>query len=302
LFIAAGLLVALRGGVWNIGVDGQFLVGAILVGVLAPALAGDLPDPLLWALGAVLGAIGGLAWAVIPALLRVRYGLNEIITTIMFNYVAISLTAYLVKGPFRDESVVSPQTRAIPVAHRLADLPGTGVHLGVAVGVVAVLLVAFLLGRTTFGFKVRMLGQNRRAAVHAGYPIGRLTAGAMLISGGLAGVAGANDVLSTKGLFQANWYPEYGLAAFALVYLARLRPVLVIPAALFFGVLSLGADLVRSDDVPNYIIPLLEGLLLLCLAAVVRLERIGSWTRIASFWTNRRSPGVPGPQPVGGEP
>lgn len=302
LFIGAGLLVALRGGVWNIGVDGQFLLGAMLVGVVAPPLAGDVPDPVLWIGGAVFGAVGGLLWAVIPAVLRVRYGLNEIITTIMFNYVAISLTAYLVKGPFQDESVVSPQTRSIPVDHRLGQIPGTDVHVGVVAGVLAVALVAFLLARTTFGFKIGMLGQSRRAALHAGYPIGRLTVGAMLISGGLAGVAGANDVLATKGLFQANWYPEYGLAAFALVYLARLRPVLVVPMALLFGVLSLGGDLLRSDDVPNYFIPFLEGLMLICLAAAVRLERAGVMTRLAANWRNPTRAIGRGPHPVGSEP
>ncbi len=287
IIVAAGLLVAVKSGVWNIGIDGQFLVGALAVGFVAPTIAGDVPDPLLWIGGALLGMIAGSLWAGPPAFLRARYGLNEIITTIMLNYVAISLTGYLVKGPLRDKDVVAPQTRSVPVAHRLPDIPGTDVHIGLLVALAAVAAVAFGLTRTTFGFKATILGQSQRVALHAGYPIKRYTAAALMISGGLAGLAGTSDVLATKGLFQANWYPEYGLGAFALVFLARLQPVLLIPVGLLFGVLALGADLLRSDDVPNYFIPLLEGLILVSLAATVRLERLRPVARIGSIWSDR---------------
>lgn len=287
VIVAAGLLVAVKSGVWNIGIDGQFLIGALAVGFVAPTIAGDVPDPLLWIGCAVLGMIAGSLWAMPPAFLRAKYGLNEIISTIMLNYVAISLTGYLVKGPLRDKDVVAPQTRSIPVANRLPDIPGTDVHIGLLVAVVAVAAVAFVLNRTTFGFKAGVLGQSQRVALHAGYPIKRYTVAALMISGGLAGLAGTSDVLATKGLFQANWYPEYGLAAFALVFLARLQPVMLLPVGLLFGVLALGADLLRSDDVPNYFIPLLEGLILVSLAATVRLERIKRIARLSSIWTNR---------------
>ncbi len=287
IIVAAGLLIAVKSGVWNIGIDGQFLVGALAVGFVAPTVAGDIPDPLLWIGCAILGVIAGLVWAMPPAFLRARYGLNEIISTIMFNYVAISLTGYLVKGPLRDKDVVAPQTRSIPVVHRLPDIPGTDIHIGLLVALVAVVAVAFVLSRTTFGFKAGVLGQSQRAALHAGFPIKRYTAAALMISGGMAGLAGTSDVLATKGLFQANWYPEYGLAAFALVFLARLQPFMLLPAGLLFGVLALGADLLRSDDVPNYFIPLLEGLILVSLAATVRLERLKPLARIGSIWAGR---------------
>ena len=193
----------------------------------------------------------------------------------------------MVKGPLRDKDVVAPQTRSIPVVHRLPDIPGTDIHFGLLVALVAVVAVAFVLSRTTFGFKAGVLGQSQRAALHAGYPIKRYTAAALMISGGMAGLAGTSDVLATKGLFQANWYPEYGLAAFALVFLARLQPFMLLPAGLLFGVLALGADLLRSDDVPNYFIPLLEGLILVSLAATVRLERLKPLARIGSIWAGR---------------
>lgn len=289
LFVAAGLLIALRTGVWNIGIEGQLLVGALCVGYVTPKLVGDVPRPALWVIGALLGFAGGLAWSTVPGFLRVRYGLNEIITTIMMNYVAISLTAYLVKGPLKDPAVVAPQTAVIPPADRLPNLPFTDVHIGVALGALAVLTVAALFLATSLGFKLQVTGQGRRAALHAGYPVGRLMLFAMLLSGGCAGLAGANDVLATKGLFQANWYPAYGLTGFALVYLARLRPLWVLPVACFFGVLELGGDLLRSENVPNYFIGLLEGLMLIFLAIAVRLERVGfigvvGWI---SHWRNR---------------
>lgn len=292
LFVAAGLLIALRTGVWNIGIEGQLLVGALCVGYVTPKLVGDVSRPALWVLGGLLGFAGGLAWSSVPGLLRVRYGLNEIITTIMMNYVAISLTAYLVKGPLKDSAVVAPQTEVIPPADRLPNFPFTDVHIGVAVGALAVLIVAGLFSATSLGFKLQVTGQSRRAALHAGYPVGRLTLIAMLLSGGCAGLAGANDVLATKGLFQANWYPAYGLTGFALVYLARLRPLWVLPVAWFFGVLELGGDLLRSENVPNYFIGLLEGLMLIFLAIAVRLERVGLVEVVGwlSRWRNRLVP------------
>ena len=226
------------------------------------------------AVACLAGFVGGLLWAVVPAWLRVRFGLNEIITTIMMNYVAISLTAYLVKGPLKDRSVVPPQTELIPRAWRLPDLPGTEVHAGLAIGVVAVLLVTWVYRSTVVGFMWWVLGQNRRAAIHAGLPVGALTASALLISGGFAGLAGASDVLSTAGLFKANWYP--GLRV------ERVCPGLPRPAERALGAarsrsssawLALGGDLLRSEDVPNYFVGMLEGLMLIFLAVAVVVER-----------------------------
>lgn len=274
LLVSAGLLVALKTGVWNIGVDGQFLVGAVLVAVVAPGLVGRVPLVAVWLVAALAGVVGGCLWAVVPALLKVRYGLNEIVTTLMLNYVALSLTAWLVKGPFRDPSKVTPQTRAVPREARLPDVPGLDVHVGLLVGVAAVVLVALLFRSTTLGFKLWVLGQNRRAAVHAGLPVGRLTVLALLVSGGVAGLAGANDVLGVKGVFQGEWDPAYGLTAFALVYLARLRPLWVLPFAYFFSFLDFGGDIMaRSAEIPTYFVAMLEGLMLVFFAVAVYLER-----------------------------
>jgi simple sugar transport system permease protein len=292
LIVSAGLLIALRAGVWNIGLDGQLLVGALFAGVVASEVVGRVPNPVMWAIAAAAGFGGGLAWAVVPALLRVRWGLNEIITTLMMNYVAFNVTSWLVKGPVKDPAVVPPQTRLIPTEARLPDIPGTGVHIGLVVGLVVALLVAVLFRSTVPGYMLDVLGKNRQAAVHAGMPVGRLTALALLLSGGFAGLAGANDILGVKGLFQGNWNPGYGFAAFALVYLARLNSLWIIPFAYFLSFLAIGGEMMaRPLSIPTYFVEMLEGLMLLFFAVAVFLERVAL-------------PAVRGQavaQPVGGE-
>ncbi len=161
LIVSGGLLIALRAGIWNIGIDGQFLVGALMAGVVGAALVGDVPRGVMLLAGALAGFTGGLLWAVVPALLRVRWGLNEIITTLMMNYVAINITSWLVKGPVRDKSLVAPQTRQIPFQEWLPHIPGIEVHIGLIAGLVVVILVAIL-------FRATVLGRNPRAAIHAG--------------------------------------------------------------------------------------------------------------------------------------
>ncbi|MCZ7575007.1 MAG: ABC transporter permease [Ardenticatenaceae bacterium] len=274
LLVSAGLLIALKAGVWNIGIDGQFLVGASMVGIVAARLAGTMaPAPML-VISALVGFLGGAAWGLIPALLKVRYGLNEIITTIMMNYVAIYLTSWLVKGPFKDPTVVPPQTPVIPKAFRLPPIPFTRIHIGLLVGLLAVLLVAYLFRNTVPGFQLWVLGQNRRAAIHAGLPVDRLTVLALLLSAGFAGLAGANDVLGVKGLFQGEWNPAYGLTGFALVFLARLNGLWVIPFAYFFSFLFFGGEMMaRSANIPAYFVDMLEGLMLVFFAVAVYLER-----------------------------
>jgi simple sugar transport system permease protein len=274
LLVSAGLLVALKASVWNIGVDGQFLIGASLVGLVAPRLAGVMPYLLMLSLCALVGFGGGLAWGIVPAALKVRYGLNEIITTIMMNYVAIYLTSWLVKGPFRDPSVVAPQMPLIPEAFRLPALPFTRIHLGLVVGLVVVLLVYFMFRYGTLGFALTVLGRSRKAALHAGMPVNRLVVTAMLVSAGLAGLAGANDVLGVKGLFQGEWHPTYGLTGFALVFLARLNGLGVIPLAYFFALLDFGGEMMaRTAQIPAFFVPMLEGLMLIFLASGAYFER-----------------------------
>jgi simple sugar transport system permease protein len=281
LMVGAGILIAFRGGLFNVGIDGQFLIGAFAVGAIAPGLLGALPHaPGLVLLG-ILGALAGAAWAILPGALKVRYGLSEIITTIMMNYIAALLTSWLVKGPFKDTSMIPPQTVTIPEALRLPHLPFTRVHAGLLIGVFVVIGVYVFMRGTRLGFKIGVLGASRKAAVHAGLPVGKLTVLVMMISGAFAGLAGANDVLGVKGLFQGEWNPAYGLTGVSLVLLARLNSLAILPLAYFFSYLLFGGELMsRAVRIPVYFIEVLVGLMLIFFAAGEYMERRAAQRRV----------------------
>ena len=274
LMAGCAVLVAVRAGVWNIGIDGQVLVGALAAAVAAERLA-DGSRVLLWAGAVAAGMLAGALWALVPALLRARFGINEIVTTLMFTYMAMSLTAWLVKGSLRDPSLVVPQTATIDRALRLPTLGETRVHLGLIAALVLVVVLGLVLQRTVAGFELRVTGANPRAARHGIIPVGLYLFAGLMLSGAIAGLAGANDVLSTKGVFQAEWNPAYGFPAFALVFLARRSVAGLVPAALFLGLLAYGADVMpRAADVAPAFFSVLEGALLVALA-------IGAWLRRA---------------------
>jgi general nucleoside transport system permease protein len=302
LIVSAGLLISLRAGVWNIGIDGQLMVGALFAGVAAAAVAGQVASPVMWVVAALAGMAGGLLWALVPGVLRVRWGLNEIITTLMMNYVALNVTSWLVKGPVKDPDVVPPQTVLIPREARLPAIPGTTVHIGLLVGLLVVLLVTILFRHTVIGFMLDVVGRNRQAAIHAGMPVNRLTLVALLASGALAGLAGANDILGVKGLFQGNWNPGYGFAAFALVYLARLNSLWIIPFAYFLSFLAIGGEMMaRPLGIPTYFVEMLEGLMLICFAVATYVERMRSpFARAEEVETGPANAGEP-PGPLMGE-
>ncbi len=266
LIAAVAVLIGVKAGLWNIGVDGQVLVGALMAAYAAHLVEGS-PRVVIWSVAIVAGIVGGGLWVAVPALLRARFGTNEIVTTIMFNYVAFSLTAWLVKGPLRDQSIVAPQTPAIPRGDRLPFLGDTRVHAGILLAILVWAGLAWWLARSEAGFNLRATGENPRAAKHALIPVGIVSACALIASGAIAGLAGANDVLSTKGTFQAEWDPGYGLTAFALVFLARRSVWGLIPAALFFGLLAYGANVMpRAANIPSAFFELYEGLMLIVLA------------------------------------
>lgn len=266
LMAGLAVLVAARAGLWNIGIDGQVLVGALAAAAAAHAMTG-FARPLIWIGAFAAGLVAGAAWMAVPALLRARYQTNEIVTTIMFNYVAFSLTAWLVKGPLRDASLVAPQTAVIPRDERLTTFGDSRVHAGLLLALMMWALVAFWFHRTQSGFDQLLVGESPRAARHALVSVGTIVAISLIVSGSIAGITGASDVLSTKGMFQAEWNPGYGLTAFALVFLARKQVYALIPAALFFGMLSYGADVMpRAANIPSAYFEFYEGILLVILA------------------------------------
>ncbi len=273
LIISAGLLACFSAGLWNIGTDGQFLIGAILAGWAAPWLCTLLPYSAYLAVVAALGIVGGMIWILLPAVLKARYDINEIITTLMMSWVAVYLTTWLVKGPLNDLSVVPAQTALIPPICRMPLIPATRLHAGLMVGFMVLLGIQAVIRKTTLGYRFRVMALNKKAAVHAGMQVSNLTVYSLLISGGLAGLAGAGDVLAIKGLFQGNWNPHYGMTAIPLVFLARLNGWAVIPLAFFFAFLAVGGEFVARDlAVPVFFVHVLEGLTLLFFAASQYVE------------------------------
>jgi general nucleoside transport system permease protein len=273
LLVAAGLIVAFRAGLWNLGGDGQFLLAAVITAAVAPALIGTLPRALTLVIALLAGALVGAAWSLVPALLRARYGVNEIITTLMMSFLGTSLANVLVKLPFADPGTTVPQTHTLPVEDRLPRLFGTTVHSGVIIALVAVVLVHLMMTRTAFGLKLQVVGANPRAAVHAGLRMTRLTFATFAISAGLIGLGGAVEILGVWGVVRADYNPAYGMLVVPLVFLSRFHGIAVIGFTLFFAMLMIGGESAsRRLGVPNDFVLVLVALLLIFLAVVEYLD------------------------------
>ena len=242
LFLAAGLIVAFRAGIWNLGVDGQFLLGAVGAAALAPALLGTAPIWLILILGFVVAALVGAVSSLIPALLRAYQGVNEIITTLMMSFLGVSIANALVKLAFLDPATTVPQTRTIPVADRLPRLFDTTVSSGVLWALFAILAVHVMMARTAFGLRLQTVGANPRAAVHAGLSVPLLTVAVFAISAGFAGLAGAVEILGVHGNIRTDWNPAYGLMVIPLVFLARFNGPVSIILIFFYSAILIGSE------------------------------------------------------------
>lgn len=274
LLIAAGLIVAFRAGIWNLGVDGQFLLAAVFTAALAPVLVQSLPDWLAWLICIAVAALVGAAWSVLPALLKARYGINEIITTLMMSFLGISFANVLVKLLFNDASTTVPQTLTLPVDDRLWRLFSTTVNVGILLALIVILAVHHMMMRTAFGLRLQIVGANPRAAVHAGLNVGALTYATFALSAALAGIGGAVDILGVYGNVRADWNPGYGLLVVPLVFLARFNGYGTLLFVFFFSVLAIGGEsAARRLGVPNFFVLVLVGLLLIFLALVEYLDQ-----------------------------
>jgi simple sugar transport system permease protein len=274
LLLAASLIVAFRAGVWNLGGDGQFLLGAVTVAAAGPLLAEVGPVWLTLTLCLALGAAVGAAWSLLPALLRAYQGVNEIITTLMMTFLGVSFANVLVKLAFRDPATTVPQTRTLTVADRLPRLFGTTISSGVLLGLAAVVLVHLVMTRTAFGLRLRVVGANPRAAVHAGLKVPRLTVAVFAISAALAGMAGAVEILGVQGNVRADWNPAYSLTVVPLVFLARFNGFASIVFVFLFSVLSIGGEsAARRLGVPNFFTLAIVAILLIVLALAEYLDQ-----------------------------
>ena len=274
LLIAAGLIVAFRAGIWNLGGDGQFLLAAVASAALAPALISHLPRGATLVVCMIVGSLVGALWSLLPALLKARYGVNEIITTLMMSFLGTSLANVLIKLVLSDPDTTVPQTRSLPVDARLPRLFGTTIHCGLLLAILAVILVHLMMTRSAFGLKLQVLGANRAAAVHAGLKVERLTMLAFALSAGLIGLGGAVEVLGVWGTVRADWNPAMGLLVVPLVFLARFNGYAVIGFTLFFSALLVGGEsAARRVGVPQHYVLVLVALLLVFLALVEYLDQ-----------------------------
>jgi ABC-type uncharacterized transport system permease subunit len=261
--IGVGLCVAFRAGVFNIGAEGQLLIGAVAATVvgLERSLGG-----LHVVLALIAGAAGGALWAGIAAGLKRRFGVLEVISTIMLNFVAANLVAYLVRGPLQEPSRVYPQSELIAVSARLARFaPSSRLHLGILLAVVACAVVWWYLRETAAGFRVRVVGAAPNAAAIVGrVNVPAVAAGALVASGAMAGLAGAVEVTGVTYALYENISPGYGFAAIAVAILAGLRPQFVPLTALLFATLETGAlGMQRDAGVPSVVASALEAVVIL---------------------------------------
>ena len=274
--ILTGLAVAwaFAAGVFNIGVEGQFLVGA----AAATAVALLLPDWGLFgtAVAMTSGATAGAAWAGIAAWLRVRFAVLEVISTIMLNFIAIQLVAYLVHGPLGDPAGIYPQSPSLAPQTWLPKIvPGSRLHAGFAIAVVACVTGWFVMRHMASGFRVRLVGANPHAAwISGGVRVNRVTVGAFLVSGAIAGLAGGIEVTGVTYALYESISPGYGYTAIAVALLANLNPAGVLVSGIGFGTLEAGAAAMQRDaGVPSVIVWVVEALLILLLAALqVKLQ------------------------------
>jgi ABC-type uncharacterized transport system permease subunit len=271
--LGVGLSIAFKAGVFNIGGEGQLLMGgvaAVMVGLFVPAHA-----IIVVPLAILAAAVAGAAWAGIAGVLKSRFGVLEVISTIMLNFVAMNLVAYLVRGPLQEPTRVYPQTELIREAARLPRFGDARLHIGIFVAIAACLVGWWFLARTAAGFRLRATGASPDAARVVGrVSVARSTMLAMALSGGLAGVAGGIEVTGVTFALYENLSPGYGFAAIAVAILARLNPLAVIPSAFFFAVLETGAlGMQRDAGVPSTLAAVLEA------AAILIVVAFHGWRR-----------------------
>ena len=274
-YIFLGLAVALgfKAGLFNIGAEGQFYLGA-LFGVFTADRIHGLPGivEIPVALGA--GILGGLIWGAVPGFLKARFGAHEVITTIMLNYVAFGLSDLLInRGPLADQHASAPKTPFIDVHAQLPTFGDTRLHLGLLIALAAVPLIWFLIQRTTLGFQIRAVGFNQNAARANGMSVGWTLVLTMGISGALAGLAGADEVLGVSHYMPPAFSSGYGFDAIAVALVARSNPWAILPSAFLFGAMRNGAGFMQlQTQVSADLISVVQATVIMFVAAPVMIR------------------------------
>lgn len=273
LLTGAAVTAAFSGGFWNIGAEGQFLAGAAAATAIGLNMHSTSP-----AIAIPLTLIGGLAagmgWITIPALMKTRLGIDEVVTTLLLNSVALLAVSALLNGPWRDPISQWPQSPDIAVTAMLPTLiPRSRLHLGFLLALAVVAVLAFVLGRTAFGVRLRAVGMEPEAARFAGIQVQRMMMTTALLSGGIAGLAGAIEVAGIHYHLIEAISGGHGYTGIVIATLSGLNPWAVIPAALFIGLIDTGSQTVsRALGVPVYLGEVIQATLLLVTLAVLLLQ------------------------------
>jgi len=272
VLIAIGLSFGFRAGVWNIGAEGQYIMGAICGAAVGLAFH-PMESRLIFPLMVMAGAFGGWAWAMIPGVLRVKFGTNEILVSLMLVYVAEQLLASMALGAMRNpEGMGFPGSRNLaqyPSAANLELIKDSGMHWGVVAALIAVIFAYVTLSRHIFGFQVRLAGQSPRAANFAGVNPARMILLCLGISGALAGMAGLFEVAGPAGQISIDFNVGYGFTAIIVAFLGRLHPIGILLAGGLMALTYIGGEIAQSNlGLPGAAIQLLQGMLLFFLLAV----------------------------------
>ena len=292
LLVGLGICIAFRGNVINIGGEGQMIIGAIFATILGLTFTG-LPGWLMIILAMLMGFIGGGFWGAIPGFLKAYFNVNEILSTIMMNAIAVQIMNFLLRGPMIDPAQLElaskiPQTARLLEAFRLPRLAPTRLHLGFLFAVVLAFLVYIFLWKTTLGYRIRAVGQSHHAARYAGINVKKNIVLALLLSGAFAGLAGAIQVygvnyrMITDGS-ASGFTGSAGFNGIVAALFGQLHPIGTIPASIFFGALLVGANkMQRVMQVPSALITTLNGLVVIFVVSSEYFQRRRQKRRISS--------------------
>jgi general nucleoside transport system permease protein len=269
LFCGLAAAIAFKGSLWNIGAEGQLLIGALAAGAIGPRL-GPIPRPIAIAAMMIAGLAGGALWGGLAGWLRARRDVNEVIGTIMLNFVAVQILSWAVHGPLIEATRSYPKSGPIAMS---AEMPlyfaPSRLNGGMLVALILALACYLFLFHTTTGFELRAIGLNRRAAAFFGLPIARLTILAMGLSGALAGLGGALQVSAITHRLYESMSPGWGYEGIAAALVARLNPIALVPAAMLFGALDNGAQAMqRTQGVSPVLAKVIQGLVIMILLAL----------------------------------
>ncbi|MCG6909740.1 MAG: ABC transporter permease [Deltaproteobacteria bacterium] len=270
ILIGVGLAIAFRAKFWNIGAESQLLMGAIFGTWVGLNWGPHLPAPVIVPLMFFAGFVGGAFWGLIPAFLKIKFAINEVISTLMMNYICAEFLTFLIVGPWKGKTKFGfPYTDDLPASATLGLIPGSRIHYATLIlALLTVAVLGMVIYKTRFGYEVRVIGENPEAARYAGIDFFKTTLIIMAISGGVAGFAGVGEV---AGLHHYLSYPDsissgYGFTAIIVAWLAKLNPFFVIIASIFFAGILVGGDAIQiSLGLPAATVEIFNGTLLVFL-------------------------------------